>query len=114
MTAPPPRRPWRKRKRTWAALALAFVALGYLSNAATSAVCERATSRWLAARLAARPTNWPGRQASNEPATYHLPWLASVEYRWVVGDLGMDQGRWHYLCLFGYALPLRNEIEIQA
>ena len=109
------RRPRWKRKRWWAAsVGLSFVVLGYLSNAVTSPGCERATAQWLEANLAAHATGSPERHASSKPATYRLPWLASVEYNWAVGNIGGERGRRHYLCLFGYALPLWNDIEIQA
>lgn len=105
---------WRRKGWLAAGLAVAFVALGYLSNAVTSAACEQATSRWLTAQLVATPPAVPGPNAWNKRAVCRLPWLASVEYGLAVGNLGGEQGRRYYLCLFGHPLPLWDEVEIQA
>lgn len=105
---------WRSRLTRWAVAVLVFIAAGYFSNAITATACERKTSHWLNHRLAAHPTNWPGRHAWPEPAKYRLPWIVAVDYEWVVGNLGGEWGTRYYFTLFGIPVPLGNHIRLMS
>jgi hypothetical protein len=91
---------------------VAFVGLGYLSNALAAAGCEQQTQRWMNDILATHPNNWPHRVASCEPARHTVPWIVSVEYCWAVSSTGGEGGSRSYFALFGLAIPIWNHVEI--
>ena len=93
---------------------LAFVAVGYFSNAITSTACERATSQWLNDKSSQSQADWPERRSSSMPAEYRFPWIIAVHYEWVAGPHGGEWGARYYLTLFGIPFPIRNHIYLQS
>jgi hypothetical protein len=111
-----PRVPIRRRllrRLGWsiACVAIAFVALGYLSNGMTADACASDTEQWLSTLF--QEKGWTGYRSTGRAKTA-WPWVITVHYHYAVGNLGMEQGEWRYLCLFGSLIPLGREVDIQA
>ncbi len=104
--------------RSWAARCfvgfLAFIVLGYFSNAVSLAGCERQCESTMNDRLARTPQIMPGRTARSEPATFTFPWIVEVRYWCAVSMKGGEGGTKYYVSLFGLAIPIRNRVELQS
>ena len=81
------------------ASAIAVFAAGYVSNHLSADACRLATADWADVKLT--QSTWPGKCRFVEPASFHLPYLASVDYQIQTGSAGRFGGRRHFLCLFG-------------
>ncbi len=105
----------RRRRRVLASSFLGvfvFVVLGYFSNVMSLSSAESATDGWVKGKI--EHATWVHKHASHEPAEFTWPWIVRVKYSHVVGPLGGEWGTRYYLSILGFAVPVRNRIELQS
>jgi hypothetical protein len=103
----------KTRKRFIALLAIVlFVVAGYLSNAVTAGACRRHTRAWIEEQLST--STWPQRHGGASGTSFYFPYVAAVEYSFAASNTGGEWGRRHYLCLFGFALPIGRTVDMES
>ena len=93
---------------------VAFVSLGYLSNAITAEASRSDAETWVNQQMAKSPNNWPHRSSSTKPAQSWIPWVQGVDYDFVVGNLGGEWGTRYYVTFFGRSFLARSQIRMQS
>lgn len=110
------KRPSRRRRVARIALmvvlsAVTLVVLGKISNSMTADACEKDSSAWLSGLFL--QNGWTGYRETGR-AVQDWPWIISVEYHYSFGNLGMEQGKWTYLCLFGTPIKVGKTVIVQS
>jgi hypothetical protein len=82
---------------------VAFIGLGYFSDAVSAGTCERSTKNWLNGNpFSIRPDV---QVPFNGRSSFIFPWIVAVKYDFAGPPFG-GEGTKYFFCLFGIAIPI--------